>query len=160
MLSSSTRGYQGKGRGEWLLAGALMLGNGGTSGSIAGNVVNNGPFAINRSDTFTFGNVISGTGAFLQMGSGTTILTANNTYTGSTTVSAGTLIVNGSIDNSAVTVMSGAMLAGTGAVGATTISRNEPAQCVSLSPRRSAAVLRGCRPRRLGRSPILWRLKD
>ena len=40
--------------------GALMLGNGGTSGSIAGNVVDNGILAINRSDTFTFGNLISG----------------------------------------------------------------------------------------------------
>jgi fibronectin-binding autotransporter adhesin len=71
-------------------AGTLQLGNGGTSGSIAGNVVNNGVFAVNRSDTFTFGDVISGTGAFQQNGTGTTILTATNTYSGPTTVNAGT----------------------------------------------------------------------
>ena len=64
---------------------------------------------------------ISGGGEFQQNGPGTTILTAINTYTGATTVNAGTLVVNGSIANSAVTVNSGALLAGTGTVGATTI---------------------------------------
>jgi T5SS/PEP-CTERM-associated repeat protein/autotransporter-associated beta strand protein len=103
-------------------AGTLTLGNGGSSGSIAGNVVNNGTFAINRSDTFTFGNVISGTGSFQQNGTGTTVLTGNNTYSGATAVNAGTLFVNGSIANSAVTVNSGATLAGIGTVGATTIN--------------------------------------
>jgi autotransporter-associated beta strand protein len=103
-------------------AGTLQLGNGGTSGSILGNVVNNGTFAINRSDLFTFGGVISGTGAFQQNGNGATVLTAANTYSGPTTVSAGALVVNGSIANSAVTVGNGAMLAGTGTVGATTIN--------------------------------------
>src|SRR5262249_5988598 len=69
----------------------LQLGNGGASGSIAGNVTNNGTFAINRSDTFTFGGIISGSGAFQQNGAGTTIFTAANTYTGGTTINAGTL---------------------------------------------------------------------
>jgi fibronectin-binding autotransporter adhesin len=48
----------------------LQLGNGGASGSIVGDVVDNGTFTINRSDTFTFANTISGTGAFVQAGSG------------------------------------------------------------------------------------------
>ena len=73
-------------------AGTLQLGNGGTSGSIMGDVVNNATFAINRSDTFTFGGVISGTGAFQQLGTGTTILSGANTYTGATTVNGGTLM--------------------------------------------------------------------
>jgi len=103
-------------------AGTLQLGNGGTTGSIAGNVINNGIFAINRSDTFSFGGVISGTGGFQQNGTGTTILTAANNYSGATTVNAGTLTVNGSIASSAVTVNSGATLSGTGTVGATTIN--------------------------------------
>ena len=105
-----------------ITAGTLQLGDGGTSGSILGNVLNNASFAVNRSDTFTFGGVISGTGAFQQNGTGTTVLTAMNTYTGPTFVNAGTLIVNGSIANSAVTVNSGATLAGIGTVGATTIN--------------------------------------
>src|SRR4030095_4669051 len=70
---------------------ALQLGTGGTSGSIVGDVVNNGIFAINRSDAFTFGGVISGAGAFQQLGTGSTILTAANSYTGGTTISSGTL---------------------------------------------------------------------
>src|SRR5262249_34972315 len=66
-------------------------GDGGASGSIVGNATNNGTFAINRSDTFTFGGVISGSGAFQQSGTGTTIFTAANTYTGGTIINAGTL---------------------------------------------------------------------
>ena len=108
--------------GTTINAGTLQLGNGGTTGSILGNVLNNGTFAINRSDAFTFGGVISGVGAFQQNGTGATILTAANTYTGPTTVSAGALVVNGSIANSAVTVNNGGILAGTGTVGATTIN--------------------------------------
>src|SRR5215831_2093535 len=75
-------------------AGTLVLGNG---GSILGNVVDNGTFAVNRSDAYTFSGAISGSGSFVQMGTGTTTLSANSTYTGPTTVSAGTLVVNGSI---------------------------------------------------------------
>jgi autotransporter-associated beta strand protein len=77
--------------GTTITGGTLQLGNGGASGSIAGNVTNNGTFAINRSDTFTFGGIISGSGAFQQNGAGTTIFTAANTYTGGTTINAGTL---------------------------------------------------------------------
>ena len=109
--------------GTAISAGTLQLGNGGTTGSIVGDVTNNGTLAFNRSDTVTFPGVISGTGALQQIGTGTTILTAANTYFGPTTVNAGTLIVNGSIANSAVIVNSGAMLAGTGTVGPTTIAR-------------------------------------
>jgi outer membrane autotransporter protein len=105
-----------------ITAGTLQLGNGGTSGSILGNVVNNATFAVNRSDLFTFGGVISGNGAFQQNGTGTTVLTAANTYSGPTSVNAGALVVNGSIANSAVTVNAGALLTGTGTVGATTIN--------------------------------------
>jgi fibronectin-binding autotransporter adhesin len=77
--------------GTTISAGMLQLGNGGTSGSILGDVLNNGTFAINRSDIYTFGGVISGTGSFVQMGPGTAVLTGNNTYTGGTIVDAGTL---------------------------------------------------------------------
>jgi autotransporter-associated beta strand protein len=50
-----------------------------------------GTFAINRSDTLTFGGAISGSGAFQQNGTGTTIFTAANSYIGGTIVNAGTL---------------------------------------------------------------------
>src|SRR4029077_12304343 len=77
--------------GTTISAGTLQLGNGGTSGSIVGNVADNGTLAFNRSDTVPFAGVISGTGAVNQAGTGTTILTSDNTYTGGTTISAGTL---------------------------------------------------------------------
>jgi fibronectin-binding autotransporter adhesin len=71
--------------------GTLQLGDGGTSGSIIGDVTNDGTLAFNRSDTLTVGGLISGTGSVNQIGTGTTILTGNNTYVGGTTISAGTL---------------------------------------------------------------------
>ena len=72
-------------------AGALQLGAGGTTGSIIGNVTNNGALTFNRSDTVTFGGVISGQGNVQQNGSGTTVLVGENTYTGGTIINAGTL---------------------------------------------------------------------
>ena len=141
--------------GTTISAGTLQLGNGGTSGSIIGNVVDDGTFAITaptptrsaasspapapssrsaaarpsspattplaaarpllparwtrqrrherqhhrqrrRQRRLSPGRIhlrraISGTGAFQQLGSGTSILTGNNTYGGGTTITAGTL---------------------------------------------------------------------
>jgi outer membrane autotransporter protein len=77
--------------GTTISAGTLQLGNGGTTGSIVGNVTDNGTLVFGRGDVATFPGVISGTGALSQAGSGTTILTAANTYTGGTTIDAGTL---------------------------------------------------------------------
>jgi fibronectin-binding autotransporter adhesin len=74
-----------------VLGGTLQLGDGGASGSILGNVFLHTTLAVNRSDTYTFGGIIVGDGAFVQMGTGTTIFTANNLYLGGTTINAGTL---------------------------------------------------------------------
>jgi outer membrane autotransporter protein len=111
-------GYDYYTGGTTINAGTLQIGNGGTTGSITGNVTNNGVFAVNRSDAyFSYGGIISGTGAFQQLGTGTTTLTGTNTYTGATTVNAGTLSVNGDISSSSgVTVNNGGTLGGTGTV--------------------------------------------
>jgi autotransporter-associated beta strand protein len=96
-----------------IAAGTLQLGNGGTSGSIAGDVTNNGTLAFNRSDSMTFGGVISGTGVVNQIGAGTTILTGANTYSGATTIDAGTLqagAMNAFSPASEFTIASGATL--------------------------------------------------
>jgi fibronectin-binding autotransporter adhesin len=83
------------GGGTTIAAGStLQLGNGGTSGSVTGNVVDNGTLIFNRSNTLSFSGAISGTGSLQQNGSGTTILSGTNTYSGGTILNAGTLIVN------------------------------------------------------------------
>ncbi|MET3654872.1 beta strand repeat-containing protein, partial [Dyella japonica] len=77
--------------GTTIAAGTLQLGNGGSTGSLVGEVIDNGTLAFDHADTLTFEGVISGVGAVDQRGSGTTVLTAASTYTGRTTVAAGTL---------------------------------------------------------------------
>lgn len=72
-------------------AGTLQIGTGGTTGSISGNIVNNAFLTFYRSNSFTFGNVISGTGSVTKTGAGTLTLSAANTYTGGTSVAQGTL---------------------------------------------------------------------
>ncbi len=74
--------------------GTLQVGNGGTTGSVGpGNINNHGTFAVDRSDDVQLDNVISGTGVLEQLGAGTLILTAGNTYSGGTVISNGTLQV-------------------------------------------------------------------
>jgi autotransporter-associated beta strand protein len=98
---------------------ALQIGNGGTTGSISGNATDNGTLAFNRSDTATFAGAISGSGAVRQIGTGTTTLSANNSYGGGTDVVNGTLNVTGAIGS--VVVENGAALIGTGKVAGTSI---------------------------------------
>ena len=84
--------------GTTLSAGTLQLGNGGTTGSVTGNILNNGSLVFNRSDALTYADVISGTGQLVQTGNGTLTLTGQNSYTGGTTINSGTLqIGNGGI---------------------------------------------------------------
>ncbi|MDH1293218.1 autotransporter outer membrane beta-barrel domain-containing protein [Comamonas terrigena] len=98
-------------------AGTLQLGNGGASGSLASDVVVNSgaTLAFNRSDSYTFSQLISGAGGVAQNGTGTTVLDTAQTYTGPTTVNVGTLSIEGSI-TSAVTVNTAGTLSGSGTV--------------------------------------------
>ena len=82
-----------------------------------------GTLNFNHTSTnYVFAPVISGNGA-VNVLAGVTTLTANNTYTGATTINGGALIVNGSIASSSLTtVNSGAALLGSGTVGSTVIN--------------------------------------
>lgn len=74
--------------------GTLQVGNDGTSGTLGtGNVANYASLVFKRSNAHTVTNVISGTGSLTQSGAGTTTLIGANSYTGPTTISAGTLQV-------------------------------------------------------------------
>src|SRR5947199_3875037 len=97
MVLSGENSYS---NGTSIIAGTtLQIGNGGVAGSIVGNVLDGGTLVFNRSNTMTFAGVISdfsgdgpaSAGSVVQNGTGTTILTANNTYTAGTTINAGTL---------------------------------------------------------------------
>lgn len=76
-------------------AGRLEIGNGGTTGSVAGNIINNATLAFNRSDDITYAGAISGTGSVIQAGNGVLTLSGNNSYSGGTVVTAGKLILRG-----------------------------------------------------------------
>ena len=104
--------------GTTVSTGTLQLGNGGTTGSVAGNIANAATLVFNRSDSgLVLAGTISGAGGVVQAGPGLTLLATANTYTGSTTVSSGTLqIGNGGTDGaigatSGIAVASGATLA-------------------------------------------------
>ena len=79
--------------GTTISAGTLQLGNGGTTGSVAGNIVDNGALVFNRSDALTYGGVISGTGTLTKTRHRHADARPATTPTrgGTTTISAGTL---------------------------------------------------------------------
>jgi len=72
--------------------GALQIGNGGNTGTLGtGNVTDNAALIFNRYDNVVCTNVISGAGSLTQAGFGVLTLTAADTYSGATFISAGTL---------------------------------------------------------------------
>jgi fibronectin-binding autotransporter adhesin len=76
--------------------------------------VNNGTAAVDGELSGDLSN-----GALTKAGAGTLVLSGNNSYIGATTVSAGTLLVNGSLGNTAVSVGATAILGGTGSIDGT-----------------------------------------
>lgn len=106
--------------GTTITSGTVQVGTGGSTGNLGtGGVSNSGALVYNRTGTLTESNAISGTGTLTQAGTGTVILSNTSTYTGATSVNSGTLQVDGSIGNSAVTVANNATLASgtTGNIG-------------------------------------------
>ncbi|WP_304488655.1 autotransporter-associated beta strand repeat-containing protein [Dyella sp. 2HG41-7] len=106
-----------------VISGTLQLGDGGTTGNIAGPIqLRSGTaLVIDQSGITNQNSIISGNGSLTKLGLGTLIMDAVNTYTGGTTISAGTLEVgdsntpNASIEG-AVDVQNGGTLRGHGTV--------------------------------------------
>ncbi|MBZ9814514.1 autotransporter-associated beta strand repeat-containing protein, partial [Mesorhizobium sp. CA7] len=102
--------------------GNLMIGNGGTTGNAGvGNVIVNSPtstLSLNRSDTFAFGGTLSGPGTLAQIGTGTSVLTSLNNAIAKTTISAGTLQVNGRLETPSIAMTGSSTLAVGGTVQA------------------------------------------
>ncbi|MDH4413216.1 MAG: autotransporter-associated beta strand repeat-containing protein [Rhizobium sp.] len=140
--------------------GKLVLGSSGaaggtgnritTTGSVIdyANTVNNAtPITIN-SNTTQF-QVLTGSATqsgaidelggarpFEKIGAGTLTLSATNTYTGTTLVSAGKLLVNGSLSSSGVTVANGAVFGGNASISSLTLQSG-----ASLSPGNSIGTI-------------------
>ncbi len=96
------QGANSYGGGTTISGGTLQIGNGGATGAISGNVADNGTLVFDRSNTYSFAGVISGTGAVQQIGAGTTILTGTNTYSGGTTITAGVLQIGDGVTSGAI----------------------------------------------------------
>jgi autotransporter-associated beta strand protein len=75
--------------------GTLQVGDGGSTGSIAGAITNNGTLAFNRAGNSTVSGAITGTGSVTKTGTGTITLTATNSYAGGTTINGGAVQVTG-----------------------------------------------------------------
>ncbi len=107
-LTASNNTYTGP---TTILNGTLQLGNGSLGydaglGATTSGVTNNANLVYDIAGTQTATYPITGTGSLFMTGTGTVVLTANNGYTGSTTVNAGKLYANGSLA-SVVTVNAG-----------------------------------------------------
>ena len=74
--------------------GTLQLGDGvANNGSVASNIADNAVLTFANPNAQTYTGAIGGNGALIKTGTGAlTLKTATNTYSGATTVSAGTLI--------------------------------------------------------------------
>ncbi len=98
------------GAGTWILTGnntytdttiinggALQIGEGGNTGSLgAGGVTDNASLIFNRYDNVVCSNSITGSGSLTQAGDGVLALSAANTYSGATFITAGTLALTNS----------------------------------------------------------------
>ncbi|MDX8430510.1 MAG: autotransporter-associated beta strand repeat-containing protein [Candidatus Algichlamydia australiensis] len=63
----------------------------GNATSLQGNILNNSALIFNQAVDGTYAGVVSGTGSFEKIGAAKLTITGANTYTGGTTVTAGTL---------------------------------------------------------------------
>jgi autotransporter-associated beta strand protein len=104
------------------------------TGNAVFNVVNNS----NADALFKLGAIgqTGGTRTLTKTGNGTLEFTANNSFTGNTTVAAGTLLANSDSSSSAVNVQNTATIGGNGTVGTLTLANG-----ATLSPGNSPGTL-------------------
>ncbi|HVM46417.1 MAG TPA: autotransporter-associated beta strand repeat-containing protein, partial [Candidatus Acidoferrum sp.] len=87
LVLAGANSYSG---GTVIAAGTLQIGTNTTSGTLpaspTGILTNNGTLVFNRSDSFSYGDQIVGSGGVQQIGSGIVTLTAANTYSNQTVI--------------------------------------------------------------------------
>lgn len=101
--------------GTLVAAGTLQIGQGGVTGTAgSGAITNNAALVINRADTVSLPNAISGTGSLTQNGFGAVGVSGDNTYSGATLINSGTLLLQSSnalgSASSGTTVVNGGQL--------------------------------------------------
>ncbi len=98
----------------------VTVGTGSTTGTLGtGNTTDSGTLTFNRTGSYIYNGNISGAGVMIKNASGTVTLGGINTYTGTTTIGAGALLINGTNGASAITVNSSGALGGTGLINGT-----------------------------------------
>ena len=123
ILTGSNSTYGG---GTTLSAGTLQLGDGtANNGAVPGGITNNATLVFANPLAQTFTGAIGGSGAVGINGTGTLTLTATSFYSGGTSISAATALLNGALTGSGtVNVNSSATLAGTGSVSGTVVANS------------------------------------
>lgn len=116
--------------GTTIAAGTFRIGNGGTTGSIVGDVVNDGALVVDRSTELTLTGRISGTGSLTKWSGGRLVLASSSSYSGGTTIGsdAGPGVVRATATSA---LGSGQVLIGPN--GNTTTARLELAGDISLT---------------------------
>jgi fibronectin-binding autotransporter adhesin len=106
--------------GTQINGGTVQLGNGGTAGTVVGDVTigSGATLAVNRSDALTLSGNLTGVGAVTKSGSGTLTLSGSNDYAGGTTVNGGAVAADAvSRLGSGALTLNGGRLTYTGGVG-------------------------------------------
>jgi fibronectin-binding autotransporter adhesin len=89
MILTAANSYEG---GTTISVGTLQVGNGGATGQLgAGNITNNTSLIVNRTGTINLNEIISGTGSLTKQAAGTLTLSASNSFSGGSTLSAGVI---------------------------------------------------------------------
>ena len=97
-------------------AGTLQIGNGGSGEGLTSSIAmsNNATAAFNHADPLSYGGAISGSGQLIKLGTGVLDLSGTSSYSGPTTISAGTVELDGNGNNlplaTALTIASSGVL--------------------------------------------------
>jgi autotransporter-associated beta strand protein len=92
-----------------------LIGGGTTGGTIT--IASGQTLTVNEAFTNTFAGAVTGSGGLTKAGVGTLTLNGSNTYTGSTTINAGTLVLSSSLNGSNVTVSGVLNQSASGSIG-------------------------------------------
>ncbi len=133
-LGNGTQAFTGANTytgGTTISGGTLQLGDGTTSnGSIVGNVTDNATLAFANPNSQSYAGVISGSGTLVVTGPGTLTLGGANTFTGSLSVTSGSLIIPAT---GSMTGLGGITIGSSGISGQNAIVRLDGAASVAQS---------------------------